>query len=146
MGLQNSGNFFITEEFSSSFVPDRKIKCFQCELVVGLFDHTPVQEMAPNSFWESNFILRVLHVLRRSQYDLPSMNATGEKLTTHGSTTITHKDPQTKALLVQGISSEGKPQKKKSSTSAITHEDIPLKNRSQQGLRQIVPKRKPEPE
>jgi hypothetical protein len=45
--------------------------------------------------------------------DLPSMNATGEKLTTHGSTTITHKDPQTKALLVQEISSEGKPQKKK---------------------------------
>jgi hypothetical protein len=74
------------------------------------------------------------------------MNATGEKLTTHGSTTITHKDPQTKALLVQGISSEGKPQKKKSSTSAITHKDIPLKTRSQQGLRQIVPKRKPEPE
>jgi len=76
--------------------------------------------------------------------DLPSMNATGEKL--HGSTTITHKDPQTKALLVQGISSEGKPQKKKNSTSAITHKDIPLKTRSQQGLRRIVPKRKPEPE
>jgi hypothetical protein len=27
------------------------------------------------------------------------MNATGEKLTTHGSTTITHKDPQTKSTL-----------------------------------------------
>jgi hypothetical protein len=55
MGLQNSGNFCITEELSSSFVLDRKIKCFQCELVVGLFDHIPVQEMAPNSFGESNF-------------------------------------------------------------------------------------------
>jgi hypothetical protein len=71
------------------------------------------------------------------------MNATGEKLTTHGSSNITHKDPQTKALLVQGISSEGKPQKKKNSTSAMTHKDIPLKTRSQQGLRRIVPKRKP---
>jgi hypothetical protein len=30
--------------------------------------------------------------------DLPSMNATGEKLTTHGSTTITHKDPDKSAL------------------------------------------------
>jgi hypothetical protein len=60
MGPQNSGNFFITEEFSSSFVLDRKIKCFQCELVVGLCDQIPVQEMAPNSFCEPNFILRVL--------------------------------------------------------------------------------------
>jgi hypothetical protein len=31
--------------------------------------------------------------------DLPSMNAIGEKLTTNGSTTITHKDPQTKSTL-----------------------------------------------